>query len=108
LDIGAVLTESAVMNSDAPRNDALDLLRAIFDLADADIQPDPRLLARLTGHDPGHVADLLVWLRLRGLLQLDQLGLTMAGLMVAAGLPEFELAPMAEPPRSPAQARRAA
>lgn len=103
-----MLSESAVMNRAAPRNDALDLLRALFDLADADVHPDPRTLARLTGHDPSRITDLLGWLRTRGLLQADRLGLTMAGLMVAAGLPEFELAPMAEPPRRPALARRAA
>lgn len=103
-----MLSESAVMNRAAPRNDALDLLRALFDLADADVHPDGRLLARLCGTTPERVAELVAWLRIRGLLQADRLSLTMTGLIAATGLPEFELAPMAEPPRRPAAARRAA
>ncbi len=92
----------------APRNDALELLRALFDLADADISADARLLGRLTGHSATHVHDLVRWLRQRGLVQPARLGLTMAGLAAASALPEFCMAPMAEPPRRPALARRAA
>lgn len=104
-----MLFESAAMNAAKPRNDALDLLRALFDLADADMRPDVRLLSGLSGHDPGRVTDLLQWLVGRGLLQREGLGLTMAGLVVAAALPPFELATMAERPLRPvAQARRAA
>lgn len=96
------------MNAVPPRNDALDVLRALFDLADADVHPDVRLLGRLTRHEPTRLADLLHWLRTRGLLQRDTLCLTMSGLLVATALPPFELLPMAERPRRPPDALRAA
>lgn len=103
-----MLFESAAMNAAPPRNDALDLLRAIFDLADADVHADARLLGRLTGQEPARINDLLGWLETRGLLQHGQRGLTMAGLIIATGLPPFELAPMTAPPRAAASLRRAA
>lgn len=90
-----------------PRNDALALLRAIFDLADADVRADADLLARLTGQPATRVQDLLGWLEHRGLLQRGALALTMAGLVAASAIAPSEPVPMtAAPARTPA--RRAA
>lgn len=85
-----------------PRNNALELLRALFDLSDADLRADADLLARLTGHPTSHVHDLLGWLQRRGLVQRGGYGLTIAGLAVAAAMPQSEPVPMA-----PAEPRRA-
>ncbi len=82
-----------------PRNDALALLRAIFDLADADVRPSAELLARLTGHTTPHVHDLIGWLERRGLVQRTSLALTMAGLAAATAIEPCEPVPMTTPVR---------
>lgn len=87
-----------------PRNDALALLRAIFDLADADVRADADLLARLTGQPTPRVHDLIGWLEQRGLLHRQTLSLTMAGLIAATAIAPSEPVPMtAAPTRSSAQ-----
>lgn len=78
------------MTSNTPKHAGLELLRAIFDLLDADVQPTPRVLGRLTGQSEGRIAELLGWLKGRGLLAAEGLSLTMAGLVTASAMPEFE------------------
>jgi hypothetical protein len=94
LDIDAVLSESAAMLTATPNSEALRLLRAIFDLADADVRPTPELVARLSGHDSVVCSALFAQLRRAGLLQLETLGLTMGGLVVATRLAPFQPTPM--------------
>ncbi|MEM6291631.1 MAG: hypothetical protein AAGA54_10210 [Myxococcota bacterium] len=85
------------MNTTTPETEALDLLRAMFDLADADIRVTVDLLSRLAGHDPERVFELLSQLRSAKLVQPEALGLTMLGLTAAVALPEFQ--PSHEPAR---------
>jgi hypothetical protein len=83
---------------------ALELLRATFDLADADVRPSLDLLQRLLDLDADRAKALLAGLRRAGLIQHDRLGLTMAGLAIAASMRATELRPM----RAPIRALRAA
>ncbi len=85
-----MLSEGADMNSTKPETDALSLLRAIFDLGDADMKVSIDLLARLGAHSTERAASLVAQLRRAKLVQLKSLGLTMAGLATAVALPEFE------------------
>jgi hypothetical protein len=84
------------------------LLRALFDLADADVRPSLDLLARLLGTDVNHAIALLAGLRRAGLIQTDRLGLTMAGLAIASSIAPIEPAPMAAPIAKPIRALRVA
>ena len=76
---------------------AVELLRAIFDLAEVDMRATPDLLARLLDFDPQVVSGLIQSLRRAGMLQHDRLNLTLAGLAVAISSKPAELAPMASP-----------
>ncbi|MCX4244341.1 hypothetical protein [Paraliomyxa miuraensis] len=76
---------------------ALELLRALFDLAEADIRPSVDLLERLLDLDVSQSHALVTQLRRAKLVQQDRLGLTMAGLAVAASMPETEPRPMRSP-----------
>jgi hypothetical protein len=73
---------------------ALELLRALFDLAEVDLHPTLDLLGRLLDIDSRACSALVARLRMAKLLQADRLCLTMAGLAVAASLPETEPRPM--------------
>lgn len=81
-----------------PDSAALEVLRALFDLADADIRPTLDLLGRLLQLDVRACSALIAQLRVAKLLQADRLCLTMAGLAVAAALPLTEPRPMAAQP----------
>ena len=94
-----MLSEGTDMSTTKPEHDALSLLRAIFDLGDADMKVSVDLLARLTGDSRERTVSLLSQLRRAKLLQLKGLGLTMVGLATAVALPEFE--PSSEPARHP-------
>jgi len=83
---------------------AVELLRAMFDLADADVRPSLDLLGRLLDLDADRAKSLLAALRRAGLVQRDRLGLTMAGLAIATSAKPAELRPM----RLPLRALRAA
>lgn len=83
---------------------ALELLRAIFDLAEADVRPSLDLLGRLLDLDVERATALVAVLRRAGLVQRDRLGLTMAGLAVASSAKPVELRPM----RASVRALRAA
>ncbi len=94
------------MSSTKPETDALTLLRAIYDLGDADMRVTLDLLARLGGH-PRDCTELLIGqLRRAKLVQETGLGLTMVGLAAAVTLPEFE--PSCEPVRARRPRLRAA
>ncbi|MCA9710435.1 MAG: hypothetical protein KDK70_31635 [Myxococcales bacterium] len=80
---------------DMLENDALLVLRAIYDLTDADICPTLDLIERLFHVGPGPCFALITHLRQEGLMQPDRLGLTMRGLAVATALPPAEPEPMA-------------
>lgn len=95
LDTSAVLTESAAMRTNKPENPAFTVLRALFDLAEADVRPNEALVGRLLGLEVDRVLALVARLRVMRLVQPDRLGLTMAGLVLATSLPETELAPTA-------------
>ncbi|MEM9455160.1 MAG: hypothetical protein AAGF11_13345 [Myxococcota bacterium] len=75
-------------------SDALVILRALYDLADADVCPTLDLFERLLGVDKGRGFALITQLRAAGLMPPDRLGLTMAGLAVAVALPATEPRPM--------------
>lgn len=76
---------------------ALEVLRALFDLAESDLRPTLDLLGRLLHIDTRTCSALIAQLRVAQLLQNDRLCLTMAGLVVAASLPLTEPRPMAVP-----------
>jgi hypothetical protein len=76
---------------------ALQMLRALFDLADADLRPTLDLLGRLLHLDSSACSALIAQLRVAKLLQNDRLCLTMAGLAIASSLPVTEPQPMAAP-----------
>jgi hypothetical protein len=59
-----------------PDFEALELLRALFDLADADVRPTLDLLGRLLHLEPGQCSALIAQLRVARLLQNDRLCLT--------------------------------
>ncbi len=88
------------MSSTKPEQAALNLLRAIFDLSDADLNVTVDLLARLCGFHADEIEVFVAQLRGRKLVQADRLQLTMVGLAAAVALPEFE------PSREPAPRRR--
>jgi hypothetical protein len=69
---------------------ALEVLRALFDLAEADLRPSLDLLGRLFHLEPHACSALIAQLRVAKLLQNDRLCLTMAGLAVASALPITE------------------
>ena len=93
------------MNTTTPETEALGLLRAMFDLTDADIRVSVDLLSRLTGHSPERVFELLGQLRSAKLVQPEALGLTMLGLTAAVALAEFQ--PSHEPARKRPRLRAA-
>ncbi len=76
---------------------ALEVLRALFDLAEADVRPTLDLLGRLLHLDTRACSALIAQLRVAKLLQADRLCLTMAGLIVATSLPTTEPRPLAAP-----------
>lgn len=78
------------MKTTTPDSEALSLLRAIFDLAEAELKISEDLLCRLTGHDDVSVRALIGELRAAKLVQAKNFGLSMTGLSIAVGLPEFE------------------
>jgi hypothetical protein len=78
------------MNGAMPNSNAFTVLRTMFDLLQVDVRPSRDLLGRLTGHETEDVSALLAQLRRAGLVQMDRLGLTMAGLAIATRLPETE------------------
>lgn len=73
---------------------SLELLRTIFDLAEADVRPTMDLLGRLLDIDVNRAIALLAGLRRTGLVQHQNLGLTMGGLAIAASLAPTQLRPM--------------
>jgi len=81
-----------------PDSAALEVLRALFDLAEADIRPTLDLLGRLLDLDTRACSALIARLRMAKLLQTDRLCLTMAGLTVATALPITEPRPMVAAP----------
>ena len=85
-----MLAESAAMITATPNSEALRLLRAIFDLVDADVRPTADLVARLLGHEEATCSALLAQLRRARLVQRETLGLTMAGLVIATRLDPFQ------------------
>lgn len=89
------------MSSKKPETEALTLLRAIFDLSDADMRVTVDLLARLGGYTIDRAESLISQLRHAKLVQENGMGLTMVGLAAAVALPEFE------PRREPAPCARA-
>lgn len=76
---------------------AQEVLRALLDLASADVRVTEDLLGRLLGLNPDQVRQTLDQLRRAKLVQGDMLCVTLTGLAVGASLPEIELAPMAPP-----------
>jgi len=89
------------MSSNKPESEALTLLRAIFDLGEADLRVTIDLLARLGGHSQDRVETLVHQLRRARLVQETGVGLTMVGLAAAVALPEFEPAEECAPGRRP-------
>jgi hypothetical protein len=81
-----------------PDSAALEVLRALFDLAEEDVHPTLDLLGRLLDLDTRACSALIARLRIAQLLQTDRLCLTMAGLAVATALPITEPCPMAVQP----------
>ncbi len=81
-----------------PDSAALEVLRALFDLAEEEVRPTLDLLRRLLDLDERACSALIARLRMAKLLQTDRLCLTMAGLAVAAALPLTEPRPMAMQP----------
>lgn len=78
------------MKSVTPETAALTVLRAIFDLSEVDMRASMDLIGRLLGLTPRRTATLIAQLRRAGLVQLEHLGLTMAGLVLATAIPEIE------------------
>lgn len=76
---------------------ALEVLRALFDLAEADLRPSLDLLGRLLHLETSECSALIAQLRIAKLLQNDRLCLTMAGLAIASSLPTTEPRPMFAP-----------
>lgn len=80
-----------------PDSAALEVLRALFDLAEDDIRPTLDLLSRLLHLESRECSALIAQLRVAKLLQPDRLCLTMAGLIIATALPVTEPRPLAAP-----------
>lgn len=80
-----------------PDFSALEVLRALFDLAEADLRPSVDLLGRLLDRSDAALIAQIAQLRRAGLVQHERLGLTMAGLAIAASLPVTEPQPMRAP-----------
>jgi hypothetical protein len=80
------------MTPSQPQIEALTLLRALFELAEADVRPTSDLLIRLLGYSTADIVAYIAHLRRTRLVQPQSLGLTFSGLAVATNLPEFELA----------------
>lgn len=80
-----------------PDFSALEVLRALFDLAEADLRPSVGLLGRLLDRTDAALSVQIAQLRRAGLVQRERLGLTMAGLAIAASLPVTEPQPMRAP-----------
>lgn len=89
-----MLVECGVMMMRTVDPAALELLRALFDLAEADLAPSSELLERLLDLGSSGASALIAQLRRAKLVQADRLGLTMAGLAIAASLPVTEPRPM--------------
>lgn len=87
------------MNTNAPTQDALDLLKTVFELGEVGMRPSEELLMRLRGLRESRLRVLLRELRQRRLLQEERLAVTMAGLMIATALPDPEVQPMAQSSR---------
>ena len=104
----AVLTESAAMSIAKPESAALTVLRALFDLADVDLRATPELLERLLDLPPERLSALFAQLRRAGLVQMQHLRLTMAGLVLATALPETQPPRCASPALAPRRKLRAA
>jgi hypothetical protein len=79
---------------------AVNLLKTLFEMAEADVRPSLDLLERLLDLDGTRAKVLLVELRRAGFVQRDRLNLTMAGLAVAVSASQVELQPMRAPVRS--------
>lgn len=73
---------------------ALEVLRALFDLAELDLHPTLDLLGRLLHLEMSECSARIAQLRVAQLLQNDRLCLTMAGLAIAAALPTTDPRPM--------------
>ncbi len=73
---------------------ALEVLRALFDLAELDLHPTLDLLGRLLHLETSEASALIAQLRIAKLLQNDRLCLTMPGLAIAAALPTTEPRPL--------------
>ena len=84
------------MNASTPQIEALTVLRALYELAEADVRPSHDLLERLLGFSTAAVIAYITHLRRTKLVQPTSLGLTITGLAVATNVPEFELAPAGE------------
>jgi hypothetical protein len=83
------------MNDCRPQNEALSVLRALFDLVDAGVAPTLDLLERLLALGPGEALAYVTHLRRRKLVQPGVLRPTIAGLAVAMNVPETQPVPMA-------------
>jgi hypothetical protein len=78
------------MTASRPQIEALTVLRALFDLLDADARPTLDLLERLLGLRPGEVLAYVTHLRRTKLVHPKALRPTLAGLAVAMNLPETQ------------------
>lgn len=76
-------------------NEAQSVLRALYDLLDADVRPTLDLLERLLGHSEAMCRASITQLRAAGLVQRGNLNPTMVGLAIALGLPAMEPCKMA-------------
>ncbi len=77
-----------------PQDAALGVLRALFDLVDAGVQPTLDLLERLLPLAPGEALAYITHLRRRKLVQPGVLRPTLAGLALAMNVPETQPVPM--------------
>ena len=98
-----MLFESTAMRTVTPESAALTVLRAMFDLAEVDMSATPDLLGRLLGLSAPRTSALIAQLRRAGLVQLEHLRLTMAGLVLATAVPETE--PLRSTPAAPTERR---
>ena len=78
------------MTDSRPQTEALTVLRALFDLVDADVEPTLDLLERLLGLGSGEAAAYVALLRGRKLVQAGALRPTFAGLALALNVAETE------------------